>query len=145
MRGTLRCPSQGQRRSDILEETRAVSPARLRRPFYTAAFPKKPTFPFELERVLDMLNKTPEVSRDTCPNSRGTLRFPPQVKKSPVLPASTLDEALVIPAVMREESRGAPHKNKEDLTSLRRHEQSPRSTRKSRRTLRFLPQLKANY
>ena len=145
MRGTLRCPSQGQRRSDILEETRAVSPARLRRPFYTAAFPKKPTFPFELERVLDMLNKTPEVSRDTCPNSRGTLRFPPQVKKSPVLPASTLDEALFIPAVMREESRGAPHKNKEDLTSLRRHEQSPRSTRKSRRTLRFLPQLKANY
>ena len=52
-------------------------------------FQRKPTFPLELERVLDMLNETPEVSRDTRPHSRGTLSFPPQVKKSPVFPASS--------------------------------------------------------
>ena len=52
-------------------------------------FQRKPTFPLELERVLDTLNETPEVSRDTRPHSRGTLSFPPQVKKSPVFPASS--------------------------------------------------------
>ena len=46
--------------------------------------------------VLDMLYETPEVSIDTCPNSRGTLSFPPLVKKSPVFPASTRDEALFL-------------------------------------------------
>ena len=61
------------------------------------------------------------------------------------VPTSTRDEALFIPAVMREESRGAPRNDKGDLTSLRRQERSPRSTRKSRGTLRFPPQLKANY
>ena len=55
-------------------------------------FQRKPKFPLELERVLDTLNETPEVSRDTRPHSRGTLSFPPQVKKSPVFPASSGDE-----------------------------------------------------
>ena len=55
-------------------------------------FQRKPTFPLELVRVLDMLYETPEVSRDTRPHLRGTLKFPPQVKKSPVFPASSLDE-----------------------------------------------------
>ena len=55
-------------------------------------FQRKPTFPFELERVLDTLYETPEVSRDTRPHSRGTLKFPPQVKKSPIVPTSSRDE-----------------------------------------------------
>ena len=52
-------------------------------------FQRKTTFALELEKVLYMLYKTPEVSRDTCPNSIGMLSFPPQVKKSPLFPAST--------------------------------------------------------
>ena len=56
-------------------------------------FQRKPTFPLELVRVLDMLYETPEVSRDTRPHLRGTLKFPPQVKKSPVVPASRQDES----------------------------------------------------
>ena len=59
-------------------------------------FQRKTTFALELEKVLYMLYKTPEVSRDTCPNSIGMLSFPPQVKKSPLFPASTLDEALFL-------------------------------------------------
>ena len=55
-------------------------------------FQRKTTFALELEKVLYMLYKTPEVSRDTRPHSRGTLSFPPQVKKSPVFPASSRDE-----------------------------------------------------
>ena len=55
-------------------------------------FQRKPTFPLELERVLDTLNETPEVSRDTRPHSKGMLSFPSQVKKSPVFPASSGDE-----------------------------------------------------
>ena len=41
------------------------------------------------------------------------------------VPASTRDEALFIPAVMRDESRGAPRNSKADLTSLRKHERVP--------------------
>ena len=55
-------------------------------------FQRKPKFPLEHERVLDTLYYTPEVSRDTRPHLRGTLKFPPQVKKSPVFPASSRDE-----------------------------------------------------
>ena len=55
-------------------------------------FQRKPTFPLELKRVLDMLYNTPEVSLDTRLHSKGTLSFPPQAKKSPVFPASSLDE-----------------------------------------------------
>ena len=55
-------------------------------------FQSKATFPLELERVLYMLYETPEVSRDTHPHSRGMLSFPPQVKKSSVIPASSPDE-----------------------------------------------------
>ena len=55
-------------------------------------FQRKPTFHLELERVPDTFYETPEVSRDTRPHSRGTLSFPPQVKKSPVFPATSQDE-----------------------------------------------------
>ena len=77
-------------------QTLKFSPARLRRPFYAAAFPKKDNVSLELERFLDMLYETPEVSTDTHPNSRGTLSIPPQVKKSPYFHASTRDEALFL-------------------------------------------------
>ena len=59
-------------------------------------FQRKPTFPLEHERVLDTLYHTPEVSRDASPHSRGTLSFPPHVKKSPVFPASSRDEGLLL-------------------------------------------------
>ena len=49
----------------------------------------------ELGRVHDTLYETPEVSPDTRPHSRGTLSFPPQVKKSPVFPSSSRDEGLL--------------------------------------------------
>ena len=55
-------------------------------------FQRKPTFPLELERVLDMLYKAPEVSQDTRPHSRGMLKFPPQVKKNPIFLTSSRDE-----------------------------------------------------
>ena len=54
------------------------------------------------------------------------------------------DEALFIPAAMREESRGGPHKAKGDLTSLRKQKRYPRSTGNSRGTLSIPPQLHAN-
>ena len=55
-------------------------------------FQRKPTFPLELERVLDMLYEAPEVSRDIRPHSRGTLKLPLEVNKSPVFPSSSQDE-----------------------------------------------------
>ena len=62
-----------------------------------------------------------------------------------MVPDSTRDEALFIPAVMHEESLGAPHNTKGDLTSMRRHQWSPRSTRNSIRTLSFGQQFQENY
>ena len=64
-----------------------------------------------------------------------------EMKKNLQVPASTRDEALFIPVVMSEESRGAPRNAKRDLTTLSRHEQFPRSTCNSRGTLSFLQQL----
>ena len=58
-------------------------------------FKRKTTFPLELQWVLNMLYEPPEVSRDTRPHSRGMLKFPPQVKKSPVFPISSRDEGLL--------------------------------------------------
>ena len=69
-------------------------PARLRRPFYAAVFPKKAHVSFGTQKGPRHSLRNSRSSRDTCPNSRGTLSFPPQVKKSPVFPASTRDEAL---------------------------------------------------
>ena len=77
--------------------------------------------------------------------SAETLISKSEMERKPEVPASTRDEALFIPAGIREESQGAPHNDKGDLTSLRRHEWSPRSTRDSSGTLCFLPQFKANY
>ena len=45
-----------------------------------------------LERVLDTLEATQEVPRHTHLHSRGTLRVPPQLKKSPGFPSSSRDE-----------------------------------------------------
>ena len=61
------------------------------------------------------------------------------------VPASTRDAALFIPETMPKESRGAPRNAKGNLTSLTRHEQSPRSTCNWRGTLSFPPQLHTNY
>ena len=55
-------------------------------------FQRKPTFPLERERVLDTLYDTTEVSRDIRPHSRGTLKLPLEVNKSPVFPSSSQDE-----------------------------------------------------
>ena len=59
-------------------------------------FQRKTTFPLELERVLDVLYETPAVSPDTRSHWRGMLSFRGQVKKSPIFPASTRDEALFL-------------------------------------------------
>ena len=67
------------------------------------------------------------------------------MERNPEVPASIRDEAVFIPAAMHEESREDPRNSKGDLTSLRRHERSPRTTRNSRGTLRFPPQFQANY
>ena len=48
-----------------------------------------------LERVLDTLYATQEVSRHTRLHSRGTLSFPPQLKKSPGFPSSSRDEGPI--------------------------------------------------
>ena len=50
---------------------------------------ESPCYLLELERVLDTLYKTPEVSPDTRPHLRGMLSFPPQVRKSPIFPSSS--------------------------------------------------------
>ena len=61
-------------------------------PLTLQCFQRKPMFPLELERVLDTLYETPEVSRDICPHWRGMQKFPPQVKKCPIFPNSSRDE-----------------------------------------------------
>ena len=48
-----------------------------------------------------------------------------EMERNPEVPASTRDEALFIPEVMREESQNDPRNAKGDLTSLRRHEWFP--------------------
>ena len=48
-----------------------------------------------------------------------------EMERNPEAPASTPDEALFIPAVLREESRGSPHNDKGDLTDLKRQEWVP--------------------
>ena len=40
-------------------------------------FQRKTRSPLGLEKILDMLYGTPEVSPNTDPHSRGTLSFPP--------------------------------------------------------------------
>ena len=77
--------------------------------------------------------------------SAETLGSKSEMERKPEVPASTRDEALFIPAMMHEESRGVPSNDKGHLTSLRRHEWSPRLTCNLRGTLHFPPQLTANY
>ena len=71
--------------------------------------------------------------------SAETLGSKSEMERKPEVPASTRNEALFIPAVIREESQGAPRNDKGDLTSPRRHEWSPRSTSNWRGTLRLPP------
>ena len=68
-----------------------------------------------------------------------------EMERNAEVPASSRDEALFFPAAMREEPRGGPRNAKEDLTSLRKHESSPRSTGNSRGTLSFLPQVHTHH
>ena len=76
--------------------------------------------------------------------SAETLISKSEMERKPEVPASTGDEALFIPAAMHEESQCDPRNAKGHLTTLRRHEWSPRSTRNSRGTLSLLPQFQAN-
>ena len=68
-----------------------------------------------------------------------------EMERKPEVPASTPDEALFIPAAMQEECRGAPHKAKGDLTSLRRHERVSQVDTQLERNPKLLPQLHANH
>ena len=90
-------------------------------------FQRKPMFPLELERVLDMLYETTEVSRDYRPNSRGTLSLPPQVKKNPDFPASTRDDALFLCTDASGVPRG-PSNSTIFLTSPKHPEKLPEVT-----------------
>ena len=76
-------------------------------------FQRKPKFPLEHERVLDTLYYTPEVSRDTCPHSRGMLSFPPQVKKSPNFRFSSRDKGQ-LPTSPAKECRCPHHTSRGD-------------------------------
>ena len=109
---------------------------------------KRCRFQIQLDKWPVTRGRTPEASGVPFLNTIGgvTLVFQSaEMERKPEVPASTRYEALFIPAVIREESQGAPRNDKGDLTSPRRHEWSPRSTSNSRGTLRFPPQLKANY
>ena len=77
----------------------------------------------------------------SCSNSAETLRLKSEMQRNTEVPPSLRDEALFIPPVMREESQGGPCNAKGDLTSLRKHEWSPRSKGNWRGTLSFQPQL----
>ena len=55
-------------------------------------FQRKPMFYFGTRKGTCTFYEASEVSPDTLPHSRGSLSFPPQVKKSPVFPSSSRDE-----------------------------------------------------
>ena len=48
-----------------------------------------------------------------------------EMERNPEVSASTRDEALFLPAAMREDYQGAPRNAKGNLTSLTRHERVP--------------------
>ena len=76
-----------------LHANHEIVPCTLEEPLFRRSVSQEsPHSVFELERVLDTLYETPEVSPDTRPHSRGTLSLPPPVKKSPVFPSSSRDE-----------------------------------------------------
>ena len=54
-----------------------------------------PPYLLSLERVLDTLDATQEVHQHTRLQLRGTLSFPPQLKKSPIFPSSSWHEGLL--------------------------------------------------
>jgi len=82
----------------------------------------------------DYLFETAYTARYPRQNRRGTLRFPPQFEMRAYHPCSNAQG-----------SQGTPYNAIGDLTSLRRHEQSPRLTHNSRGTLSFTIKLHANY
>ena len=86
-RGTLSFPPQLQANDKILACT-------LEEALLCCSVSKEsPRSLLEFKSAFDTLYKTTEVSADTRPHLRGTLKFPPQVKKSPVVPASRQDES----------------------------------------------------
>ena len=54
-------------------------------------FQRKPMFYFGTRKGTCTFYEASEVSPDTLPHSRGSLSFPPQVKKSPVFPSLIRD------------------------------------------------------
>ena len=60
-----------------------------------------------------------------------------EMESNPEVPASTRDKALLIPAAMREESRGVPCNAKGDLTCLKRHQRVPQVDTKLERNSNF--------
>ena len=67
------------------------------------------------------------------------------MERNPEVPASTRDGALFIAAAMHDESRGAPHNTKGDVTSLRRHEQVPQFDTQLERNLKLPATTPANH
>ena len=76
------------------------------------------------KRQAEFHSSTQDETWLSCSNSAETLRSKSEMERNPELPTSTQDEALFIPAAMREKSWGALRNAKEDLTSQRRHELS---------------------
>ena len=73
-----------------LHANHEIVPCTLEEPLFRRSVSQEsPHSVFELERVLDTLYETPEVSPDTRPHSRGTLSFSPQVKKSVIFSSSS--------------------------------------------------------
>ena len=82
----------------------------------------------QLERQSEFHNSTQDEACLPYSNSTETLRLMSEMERNPEVHASIRYEALFIPASTQEESRGAPHNLKADLTSLRKHEWAPQVT-----------------
>ena len=85
-RGTLSFPAQLHKSHEILPSTRDEAL------LHCSVSQQIPRSLLELERKFDILYESPEASQDTHTHSRGILSFPPQLKRSPVFPASIRDE-----------------------------------------------------
>ena len=77
-------------------QTTKFFPARLRRPFYAAAFPKEDNVSLGTRKGPRYALGNSRSFKRYPSQTRGTLSFPPQVKKSPYFHASTWDEALFL-------------------------------------------------
>ena len=84
-RGTISFPPQ-------LDTNYEILPACLKRSFYAAAFPKKAHVSLVTQKCPRHALRNSRSFPRYLSLSRGTLNFPPQVKKSPIFPASSRDE-----------------------------------------------------